>query len=130
LFPSLENHTHENADAWFDLTIDSHPDARNVRVVWYNNKLRGGTRDEVRVTNLGGEQSALLDPESTGALVVIAFKQADGGDTDECNVWVCRDGVEEDAVERETGPVEPGRWTTWPTDGGLLALLQTTVRTD
>lgn len=130
LFPSLEQHTHENADAWFELTIDSHPDARNVRVVWYNNKLRGGTRDEVRVTNLGGGQSALLDPESTGALAVIAFRQTDGGDTDACNVWVCRNEVEEDMVERETGPIEPGRWTTWPPDGGLLALLQTTVRAD
>lgn len=130
LFPSLENHTDKNADAWFDLTIDSHPDTRNVRVVWYNNKLRGGTRDEVRVTNLGGAQSALLDPESTGALVVIAFRQTDSGDTDTCNVWVCRDGVEEDTVERKTGPVEPGRWITWSPEGGLLTLLQTTVRAD
>ena len=130
LFPSLENRTDKNADAWFDLTVDSHPDTRNARVVWYNNKLRGRTRDEVRVTNLGGAQSALLDPESTGALVVIAFRQANGGDTDTCNVWVCRDGVEEDKVERETGPVEPGRWTTWPPDEGLLALLQTTFRAD
>ena len=130
LFPSLKLHTHENADARFDLTIDSHPDARNVRVVWYNNKLRGGTRDEVRVTNLGGRQSALLDPESTGALAVIAFRQVDGHDADVCNVWVCRNEVEEDMVERETGPVEPGQSTTWPHDGGLLALLQTTVRAD
>jgi hypothetical protein len=130
LFPSLEQHTQDNADAWFDLTIDSHPDARNVRVVWYNNKLRGGTRDEVRVTNLGGGNSALLDPESTGALVVFAFRHGAAGDVDTCNVWVCRNEVEEDMVERETGPVEPGRWTTWPPDGGLLAFMQAAVRTD
>lgn len=130
LFPSLENKVQDNADAWFDLTIDSHPDARRVRVVWYNNKLRDGTRDEVRVTNLGGGQSALLDPESTGALVIFAFREAGGSDTEECNVWVCRNEVEEDLVERETGPVEPGRWTIFPPDGGLLQLLQTTVRAD
>jgi len=99
-------------------------------VVWYNNKLRGGTRDEVRVTNLGGGQSALLDPESTGALMVIAFRQLEGTDADACNVWVCRNEVEEDMVERETGPVEPGRWTTWPPNAGLLTLLQTALRAD
>lgn len=130
LFPSLEHYTQDNADAWFGLTIDSHPDARDVRVIWYNNKLRGGTRDEVRVTNLGGGNSALLDPESTGALVIFAFRQGAGGDAETCNVWVCRDEVEEDLVERETGPVEPGRWTTWPPDGGLFALLQKAVRAD
>jgi hypothetical protein len=130
LFPALEHHTHDNADAWFDLTIDSHPDARRARVIWYNNKLRGGTRDEVRVTNLGGGNSALLDPESTGALVVFAFRDGADGGVEECNVWVCRDEVEEDLVERETGPVEPGRWTTLPTDGGLLALLKEAVRSD
>lgn len=130
LFPSLEAHTQDNADKWFALTIDSHPDARDVRVVWYNNKFRGGTRDEMRVTNLGGATSALLDPDSTGALVVFAFQQTDGRDADMCHVWVCRDEVEEDLVERETGPVEPGRWTTFPPDGGLLAFLQTAVRTD
>lgn len=130
LFPSREHHVHENADTWFDLTIDSHPDSRKVRAVWYNNKLRGGTRDEVRVTNLGGGQSALLDPESTGALVVFAFRERHEQDTDTCNVWVCRDDVEEDVIEREIGPLEPGRWTTWPPDGGLLSLLSDAVRTD
>lgn len=130
LFPSLEARTSDNADAWFDLTIDSHPDARKVRVIWYNNKLRGGTRDEVRITNLGGAQSALLDPESTGALVVFAFRKVLGRDADACNVWVCRNEIEEDIVERETGPVEPGHWTTLPPDGGLLALMRTQVRTD
>ncbi len=130
LFPSLKQHSHDNADTWFDLTIDSHPDVRKARGVWYNDKLRGRTRDECRVTNLGGAQSALLDPDSTGALTIFAFRQPDGSDADTCNVWVCRDELEEDFVERRIGPVEPGRWITWPPDGGLLALLQTPVRTD
>lgn len=130
LFPSLEKQTDDNADAWFDLTTDSHPDHRNVRVVWYNNKLRGGTRDEVRVTNLGGIQSALLDPESTGALTVFAFRATEGQDTKQCKVWVCRNQAEEATVERETGPVEPGRWTTWPPEGGFVAALRSPVQAD
>ncbi|MBC6436846.1 MAG: type II restriction endonuclease [Rhodobacteraceae bacterium] len=130
LFPSLKTHTHDNAKAWFDLTIASHPDARQVRVIWYNNKWRGRTRDEVRVTNLGGAQSALLDPESTGALAVFAFRQSEGSDTDHCCVWVCRDQVEADIAERMVGPVEPGHWAMFPPDGDLLSLLATPARTD
>ena len=130
LFPSLEHSNRDNPDARFALTIDSHPDVQTARVVWYNNKARGGTRDEVRVTNLGGGSSALLDPESTGALVVFAFRKEPDGDATSCDVWVCRDGTEEDTVERETGPVEPGRWTTFPPDGGLFALMQDAVRKD
>lgn len=135
LFPSLKDHTHANAKAEIDLSIDSHPDFRRVTATWYNNKYwkvptPKRPRDETRLTNFGGASSALLDPESTGALAVFAFSFGDSGDAETCNVWVCRNEVEEDMVERETGPVEPGRWTTWPPDGGLLALLQTTVRAD
>jgi hypothetical protein len=130
LFPSLEHQIQGNADKWFPLTIDSHPDAREVRAVWYNNRLRGGTRDEVRVTNLGGGASALLDPESTGALTIFAFCRGDGADAESCRVWVCRNEVEEELVEREIGPVEPGRWTTFPADGWLLAAIRSAVRAD
>jgi len=135
LFPKLKNHTHENADTWLDLTIDSHPDARRIRAVWYNNKYWAeprpkSPRDEMRLTNFGGSASAVLDPESTGALTVFAFRYGPEGQAETCNVWVCRDQVEEDIVERETGPVEPGRWTTWPLDGGLFALLLPAVRAD
>lgn len=142
LFPSLAAHTRDNADAWIDLTVSSHPDTspdtgpdmqhdpRPVRVIWYNNKHRGGTRDEVRVTNLGGGTSALLDPESTGALAVFAFRGDQGQDAARCDVWVCRSEAEEDLVERDTGTVEPGRWTTWPPDGGLFAFMQTANRSD
>lgn len=130
LFPRLEGVTDDNPDAWFDLFIDSHPNVRRVRAVWYNNKLRGGTRDEMRVTNLGGAASALLDPESTGALAVFAFGYGDDGHEVACNVWVCRNGLEEDLIEQKIGPVEPGRWTTWPPKGGLLRMMQQTPRAD
>jgi hypothetical protein len=73
-FPSLNTTEVKNPDVQFDLYIDSHTDHRIVRAPYYNNKPRGeGTRDEVRITNLGGQQSALLDPESTGALKQRAF---------------------------------------------------------
>jgi hypothetical protein len=51
--PSMNNPEAENPDKWFDLYIDSHGgDARQIRAVWYNNKIRGkGTRNETRVTN-------------------------------------------------------------------------------
>ncbi|HEY2961665.1 MAG TPA: EcoRII N-terminal effector-binding domain-containing protein, partial [Pyrinomonadaceae bacterium] len=52
VFPSLNRPEAGNPDKRFELRIDSHSDVREVRAVWYNNKLRGGTRDEARITNL------------------------------------------------------------------------------
>jgi hypothetical protein len=74
VLPQLDTSQLKNPDAYFDLYIDSHADYRQVRAVYYNGKRRGeGTRDEARLTNFGGRESALLDPESTGALSVFAF---------------------------------------------------------
>lgn len=114
IFPLLNRPSRENPDAWFDLYIDSHTDHRLVRAVWYNNRLRGGTRNETRLTNLGGTSSALLDPESTGALSVFAFQTIPDVDATVCHVWVSRDGIEEDLIEERIGPVEPGDWVIWP----------------
>lgn len=100
-----------NPDVRFNLYIDSHADHRTARAVWYNNRLHNNPssgRNEARLTNLGGASSALLDPESTGALVAFAFSV--GGDDGECHVWVCRHGTEEDQVEDRIGPVPPGKW--------------------
>jgi EcoRII C terminal/Restriction endonuclease EcoRII, N-terminal len=113
LFPSLNHPESENPDVWFDLTVDSDCDTRKVRAVWYNNKLRGGTRNETRITQLGGASSPLLDPESTGALTVFAFYLDKHREAKSCHVWVCRHETEEDLVEERVGPVEPGRWTVW-----------------
>lgn len=110
IFPSLNRPDVENPDARFDLFIDSHPDIRNVRVVWYNNRLRGGTRNEARITNFGGGSSALLDPESTGALTVFAFKLDENHSVVNCHVWVCRHVTEEELIEDRIGTVEPGKW--------------------
>lgn len=130
LFPALKTHTADNADCWFDLYVDSHPDAKRARVVWYNNKLRGGTRDEVRITNLGGGASALLDPESIGALTSFAFRLDADGQVASCNVWVCRNDLEEEQIEQLTGAVDPGRWLLWPNDGDLIRLMEAPRRAD
>ena len=110
VLPQLNRPEAENPDTCLDARIDSHADSRRVRAVWYNNRLRGGTRDETRITRWGGAQSALLDPESTGAVCVLAFERNDAGSTIGFHVWVCRDEIEEDIVENQVGSVEPGKW--------------------
>jgi hypothetical protein len=120
VFPSLDQPAPaDNLDAWFDLYVDSHADHRRVRVVWYNNRLRGGTRNETRLTNFGGQASALLDPDSTGALTIFAFVKVPGADAAECHVWVCRTEVEEELAEDRVGPVEPGRYLVWTPAHGI-----------
>lgn len=116
IFPALHQPDAENPRVLFDLHIDSHADSRKVTAIWYNNKLRDGTRNEARVTNFGGASSALLDPESTGALTVFAFAINEMGVAQECHVWVCRDEIEEDLIEDRIGPVEPGKWKLWTID--------------
>jgi hypothetical protein len=112
VLPSINRVDIKNPDLKFNLYVDSHMDAREVRAIYYNNKFSEGVkngRNEVRITNFGGGASPLLDPESTGALTVFAFLVR-GDATPECHVWVCRHATEEDIVEDRVGPVEPGRW--------------------
>ncbi|MEG3166446.1 type II restriction endonuclease [Sphingomonas sp. PB2P19] len=116
VFPSIATTTIKNPEIWFDLYIDSHSDHRNVRAVYYNNKFHenpAGGRNEARLTNFGGGTSALLDPESTGALTVFAFRTDVGGAAIDCHVWVCRHETEEEIVEDRIGPVEPGKYLLW-----------------
>ncbi len=130
IFPQLNNPQIKNPEIRFDCYIDSHSDCRRVRAIWYNNKYHGGTRNETRVTRFGGASSALLDPESTGALAVFAFGSNDNQET-KCHVWVSRHGTEEDIIEERVGPVEPGRsgWRVWPTDQFARSnLFESTIR--
>jgi len=129
IFPALDRQATKNPDVPFDLYLDSHADHRRVRAVWYNNRFHDTTakrgRDETRVTGFGGANSALLDPESTGALTVFAFRRARHPETADCHVWVCRHETEEDLVEDRVGPVDPGKWLLWPPeDHGLLAMMR------
>lgn len=113
IFPSVNRPDQLNPDKNFELKVDSHSDTRNARVVWYNNRLHGGTRNETRVTNLGGASSPLLDPDSTGALTVFSFHLDAAGETAACHVWVCRTATEEEIIEEKVGAIEPGQSLIW-----------------
>lgn len=116
LFPQLNSPQSENPRVSFQLYVDSHVSEysdRQVTAIWYNNRLRSGTRNETRLTGFGGIASALLDPENTGALAVFAFHPNGTQDTFECHVWVCDDEVQSDVFEERLGPVEPGRYVIW-----------------
>lgn len=124
LFPGLNTREEKNPDIWFDLYIDSHADHQKVRAVYYNGKFfedengKRGTRNEARLTNFGGRASALLDPDSTGALTVFAFHRDSEGQVSACHVWVCRHVTEEEIIEDRTGPVDPGNWLIWSVGSG------------
>lgn len=128
IFPELNDSNKQNPDKWFDLYIDSHSDYKKVRVVWYNNKFHGGTRNEARITNFGGYSSALLDPESTGALTIFAFKLDENSSAVECRVWVSRHGIEEDLIEDRLGPVEPGKWLIWSAEDNKISDKQKLIK--
>lgn len=101
--------------------VDSGTEIQNVTAIWYNNRLFGGTRDETRVTGWGGGASAVLDPDSTGALAAFVFRDgAKGPGATALHVWVCT-GYEDGMLEDLVGPVEPGRAVTWrPGEAGDL----------
>lgn len=110
VLPTLDRQEKDNPAASLSLRVDSHDAAeRTARAIWYNNALRGGAHNEVRITGLGGRTSPLLDPESTGALAIFAFRTDPRNECD-CRVWLCRSVLEEDTAELWLGPVEPGRW--------------------
>lgn len=113
VFPTINRTDIKNPDVRFDLYIDSSADYRNVRAVYYNNALFDGTRNETRLTNFGGQSSALLDPDSIGALTVFAFRLNAVGAAIDCHVWVCQHEIEADIVEDIVGPVEPGKFLVW-----------------
>ena len=113
IFPGLNRPDEENPEIRFDMFVDSHCDTRNVRAVWYNNKLRSGTRNEARLTGFGGRSSPLLDPESTGSLVLFTFSSSHDSPVPDCHVWVCEHVTQEDLVEDRIGPVEPGKGMLW-----------------
>ncbi len=103
-----------NPDVWFEIYVDSHPDVRTIRAVWYNGKYHGKTRDEARMTNFGGKQSIILDPDSTGALAVFVFSPATDKEPLTCHAWLCGgEGTEADLVEERLGPVEPKLPVIW-----------------
>jgi len=83
VFPEINRPHESNPDANFDLYVDSHADHRWAHAIWYNQK----SRNEVRITRLGGAQSALLDPDSTDALAIFSLRSTLGRPRRECPVW-------------------------------------------
>jgi hypothetical protein len=125
VFPSINRRDVKNPALKFNLYIDSHADAREVRVIYYNNRFSDGLkngRNETRITGFGGSESALLDPDSTGALTVFAFPTGQG-DPAERHVSVCRHETDEDVVEDRVGPVEPGKFFIQPVGGTAQGIL-------
>lgn len=124
--PSLLRMAGDNPRVDIEAFIDSHPDRRTVKAIWYNRRAsEARPRNEARITNWGGGASALLDPDSTGALAVFVFVGADGtADTDSLHVWVC-EGYEDEVIEDRIGPIDPGRALVWrpgdPINGNLFS---------
>lgn len=79
----------------------------DVTAIWYNNKLFGQTRNEVRLTNFGGRESVLLDPESTGSIVMFAFYRDAENAQYRCSIWVSKNIEEEDYIQEIFGQIEP-----------------------
>lgn len=113
LFPAVNRIETKNPDTAVDLYIDSHVDHREARIVWYNNKFHDGTRNETRMTQLGGQASALLNPDSTGSVAALVFVLDNAGHAASCHAWVCDNSIEEDVFEDRFGPIEPKTFTVW-----------------
>ena len=100
--------------------------AQTATLTWYNNRFRGGTRNEFRLTGWGGKSSPVLAPESTGALALFAFSR-DSHHQIGCSVWLCRSIGEEDAAESSLGAVEPGEMAVLYSPEGVVSAVQGTL---
>ncbi len=99
--------------------IDSHGQDARPTLTYYNNRFAGpvpGTRNETRLTGFGGQSSALLDPENTGAAAVFSFEIGAKPNGVQCRIWVSKSLAEEEIIEQVFGTLEPGRTATWPED--------------
>ena len=88
-----------------EITIDSHPYDQTIEAVWFNSEHHGGDQNETRLAGFDTE-SVLADPESTGALVMFAFRPSKPGEPARSRVWMCENAAEEDIVEDRIGPVD------------------------
>ena len=108
VLPDLDRPEQLNPKVMLDLHLDSHGRRLSPVATWYNNKLHGGTRNETRITSLGGRASPLLDAKNTGSLILMAFVPSTWA-TCEVHLWICRNAEEELCVEDRWGPVDPGQ---------------------
>lgn len=129
VLPRLNDRGVQNPRVQLDAFVDSGTEARSVTAIWYNNRYSGGTRDETRVTGWGGGASALLDPDSTGALAAFVFENGalNSGATS-VHIWVCSD-YQDVVLEDIVGPVDPGKATIWRPGETVSLLAAGSVRT-
>lgn len=106
VLPDLHNEQERNPRVVLRTTILGQTQ-RDVTAIWYNNKLFGQTRNEVRLTNFGGRESVLLDPESTGSIALFAFYRDMDGAQYGCDIWVSQSREEEDYIQEVFGQIEP-----------------------
>jgi hypothetical protein len=117
LFPSFELHARENRSATIPVRVDSHGIAHDLNVRWWGLK-----KSEAHLTGWGGRRSPVLDPEATGSILVMAFRQPERRDAEACRVWLCSSVEEEDEVQERVGPVEPGVLLLYDASGSALAV--------
>jgi hypothetical protein len=116
LFPTIDDKVTKNPRTVITARVDSHPQVKDITAIYYNSRFSEGKkngRNETRLTGFGGKNSAVLDPDSTGAIAIFAFSLTTEGTADECHIWVCRHPTEEDLVEERFGPIEPEAFVYW-----------------
>lgn len=125
VLPGLNNREAENPRVQIDAFVDSGTEVRSVTAIWYNRL----TRNEARVTGWGGGASALLDPDSTGALAAFVFENgATASGATAIHVWVCS-GYQDEMFEDVVGPVDPGKAITWRPGEPISLFAADSVRT-
>jgi hypothetical protein len=109
---SARAESEENPDLILAAQIDSHSERADLRLIWYNSRRledRSNGRDEARLTKWGGKDSAMVEADATGSLVVMAFRVLPGRDADALRIWRCRSLLEEEYLLERVDGVEPGR---------------------
>jgi EcoRII C terminal/Restriction endonuclease EcoRII, N-terminal len=103
LYPELRHGANPRVELPIRTLSHGH-EAPGAHLTYYNQR----TRNECRVTGLGGRGGPLLDPDNTGALLIVAFDPVGHG----AEAWVARTISDEQAAEAVIGEIEPGiaRW--------------------
>ncbi len=114
LFPELERSDKKNPDVKVAANVQGEELADPIRGVWYNSKVYGGgTRNECRFTNFGGQSSPVLNEDSTGSVALFSFLMGAAGSAVDVDIWVCVDPDEDEEIESRIGEVLPGSGVFW-----------------
>ncbi len=108
-FPEIRTTERENPDTSISVCYFPNDDTviRDLRVIYYNNKFFGGTRNEFRITRWGGKNSPTNDVENTGSTFIFAVGREENKIVS--FGWVAASLEEENLIENWLGEeVEPG----------------------